>query len=101
MSLIDTPMSKSFITSGEDQHHYRQNSSAARGAQGTTVPSTWHGGNSSVTSSEHANPVTNGPRWFPFLRRVPRVEPQPWTSFRQPLVFGRWPDHRAANRPTG
>jgi hypothetical protein len=38
--------SNSAITSGEDQHHYRQNSSGIEGAQGPTVPLGWHGSNS-------------------------------------------------------
>jgi hypothetical protein len=40
------PRVLSAITSGEDQHHYRQNSSGQHTAQGTTVPSAWHGSNS-------------------------------------------------------
>gem|GEM_PF-6279754 len=40
------PRVLSAITSGEDQHHYRQNSSGQHSAQGTTVPSAWHGSNS-------------------------------------------------------
>src|ERR1700688_3998662 len=40
------PRVLSAITSGEDQHHYRQNSSGQHTAQGTTVPPAWHGSNS-------------------------------------------------------
>jgi hypothetical protein len=39
------PRVLSAITSGEDQHHYRQNTSGQHTAQGTTVPSAWHGSN--------------------------------------------------------
>jgi hypothetical protein len=45
MNLIDTPNIDSATTTGEDQHHYRQNSSGSDGAQGTSVPSKWHGSN--------------------------------------------------------
>jgi hypothetical protein len=37
--------SYSAITSGEDQHHYRQSSSGAEAGQGPSVPFEWHGSN--------------------------------------------------------
>jgi len=40
--------SKSAITSGEDQHHYRQDSSGGKTEQGPTVPSRWHVSNRSM-----------------------------------------------------
>src|SRR5580658_1044155 len=45
MNLIDTPNLNQPATSGEDQHHYRQNSSGRRTGQGPSVPSLWHGSN--------------------------------------------------------
>src|SRR6266849_8084420 len=86
------------ITSGEDQHHYRQNSSGIEGAQGTTVPLKWHGSNS-VPATERLRgglplvlrACSNARPCFPLLRFGRRVELKRWKDCFLTSVCGRLP----------
>jgi hypothetical protein len=89
MNLIDTPnIFESAITSGEDQHHYRQNSSGAQAGQGPSVPSAWHGSNRTwdrelryaggASEGEVSCTIVNGHRYFPLLRSGLGVELRHW-----------------------
>ena len=108
------------ITSGEDQHHYLQNSSGITAEQGLTVPFRWHESNRAYPASalrhalaesvslqrvllQRVSFVSVRVSEHPYFQRLPsdlRVGPQRWKDCFRRSASGRPPDRGAANPPS-
>jgi hypothetical protein len=115
----------SAITSGEDQHHYRQVISRKTHCTGHNRAIEWHESNTTWLNREGKSEIVPGPRFanrlgacslrtknrelrtlsapprFPYPQPAPRGERPRSTSYPRQSAFGRQPDRGVANHPSG